>query len=236
MAPLDAPSPTPSTLPGGLKRPRPSGTGSTGAATTTSNAGTTGTNASSGAGTNGATAARSKRRKAEEGGGGGDDADGTGGGATGAGGRAKQPVNFGVGMVKGREDEWGEPADVITKVSAGFRLYERRGIRRSGTRGKEREWLLSVGVHHSKHQGGNVDQHAWRLRAGDSCVIFADPRSTSTPSLTRRCTSIWRCTICYPDGTPRHGLRNLAPLVSAIPVMPNINPTFTQSKRRADSS
>lgn len=139
MAPLDAPSPTPSTLPGGLKRPRPSGTGAAAASTTASTTGATGTNASSGAGTNGATAARSKRRKAEEGGGGGDDADGLGGPAGGVGGRAKQPVNFGVGMVKGREDEWGEPADVITKVSAGFRLYERRGIWRSGTRGEERE-------------------------------------------------------------------------------------------------
>lgn len=32
-------------------------------------------------------------------------------------GKGKQPVTFGVGMVKGREDEWGEPADVQTKVS-----------------------------------------------------------------------------------------------------------------------
>ena len=48
---------------------------------------------------------RTKRRKPEDGG----DDDG---------GRSRQPVNFGVGMVKGKEDEWGEPADVTTKVGA----------------------------------------------------------------------------------------------------------------------
>jgi hypothetical protein len=36
--------------------------------------------------------------------------------------RSKQPVNFGVGMVKGKEDEWGEPADVSTKVTCSFRF------------------------------------------------------------------------------------------------------------------
>lgn len=37
----------------------------------------------------------------------------------------RKPVNFGVGMVKGREEEWSEPADVKTKVSPDGHEVER---------------------------------------------------------------------------------------------------------------
>lgn len=64
--------------------------------------------------------ARAKRRKADL-----DDGDNaseggrgrTGAAAAGGSGSAGGPVNFSVGMVKGREDEFGEPTDVVTKVS-----------------------------------------------------------------------------------------------------------------------
>lgn len=154
MAPLDAPSPTPSTLPAsGVKRPRPSAAGG-GAAGASS---------------------RTKRRKAEDG----TDADETGAG----GGRGKNPVNFGVGMVKGREDEWGEPADVVTKVSM---------VLRSGF-ASPRRLCRADARHHAVPYGGCTDR-----------------RSISTPSRTRRCTGIWNSTTCYRDGTPRRGRRNLA--------------------------
>lgn len=50
-------------------------------------------------------ASRSKRRKNED--------------SNDSGTEAKRPA-FGVGMVKGREDEWSEPADVKTKVRLWF--------------------------------------------------------------------------------------------------------------------
>lgn len=63
--------------------------------------------------------ARAKRRKADL-----DDGDnaseggkGRAGAVAGGSGSAGGPVNFSVGMVKGREDEFGEPTDVVTKVS-----------------------------------------------------------------------------------------------------------------------
>lgn len=56
---------------------------------------------------NGGGSRNTKRRKAE-------DSNDSGTEKGGAG--AARPA-FGVGMVKGREDEWSEPADVKTKVS-----------------------------------------------------------------------------------------------------------------------
>ncbi|BEJ17880.1 hypothetical protein CspHIS471_0701480 [Cutaneotrichosporon sp. HIS471] len=62
-----------------------------------------------GRGSTGPSAPRNKRRKG----------DGTGTPApdSGAEGNTRKPVNFGVGMVKGREEEWSEPADVKTKIN-----------------------------------------------------------------------------------------------------------------------
>lgn len=57
---------------------------------------------------NGGGSRNAKRRKADD-----SNDSGTEKGAAGAAGRPA----FGVGMVKGREDEWSEPADVKTKVS-----------------------------------------------------------------------------------------------------------------------
>jgi hypothetical protein len=36
--------------------------------------------------------------------------------------KSGKPVPFGLGMVKGREEEWGEPADIKTKVGASLDL------------------------------------------------------------------------------------------------------------------
>lgn len=43
---------------------------------------------------------------------------------------SRRPMSFGVGMVKGREEEWSEPADIKTKVCGG--------------EGRERYWVVAV--------------------------------------------------------------------------------------------
>ncbi|WWD19034.1 hypothetical protein CI109_103492 [Kwoniella shandongensis] len=84
---MSAPSPTPSNMPPpNSKRPRPSA-----ASASTTVGGTT------------TSGPRTKRRKPEE---------SVGPESTRGGGA----MNFGVGMVKGREEEWGEPGEVKTKV------------------------------------------------------------------------------------------------------------------------
>ncbi|KAK8854818.1 hypothetical protein IAR55_003557 [Kwoniella newhampshirensis] len=97
---MSALSPTPSGMPPpNSKRPRPS------AASTAAAAG------GGGAGPG----PRTKRRKPE--GSLGPDGDAGGGSRGGRGGNGSgNAMNFGVGMVKGREEEWGEPGDVKTKV------------------------------------------------------------------------------------------------------------------------
>ncbi|KAL1411312.1 hypothetical protein Q8F55_002263 [Vanrija albida] len=93
--PVDAPSPTPSNMPPpNAKRPR--------------NAGTPSLPAAAGGNGGGSNAARTKRKKPEG---------SVGPESTTSDTRDRRPVSFGVGMVKGREGEWSEPADVKTKIN-----------------------------------------------------------------------------------------------------------------------
>lgn len=88
MAPIEAPSPSPSNMPPqNLKRPRQSNTTATTAPIQP----------------------RAKRRKPED----------TTEREIAGGERDKlgRSMNFGMGMVRGREEEWGEPGDIQTKVS-----------------------------------------------------------------------------------------------------------------------